>query len=317
MRWYVRWTMTGSTSKSKAPSRTRTQPGRSSRKARQAAAERARRRTRTTAIAAVAAVLVVVLVMVAVALTRDPGTAQGSGSAGEAGDLVQHVPVSVLDQVGAGNSVTPPKALPAGTPVLEQDGKPEIFYVGAEYCPYCATERWPLVVALSRFGSFTNLGGTESGAAPEVFPQTPTFTFHGATYTSDVLSFSAVETNTNQRDPSGGYTALDQPTAAQEALLQEFDVQPYTTNPGAIPFLMIGNRFVSIGASYDPSILQGLTRDQIAAALSDPTSAVAQAVDGAANVLTAAICRATDGAPSSVCADPVIAQIMSGLTSGS
>jgi hypothetical protein len=311
-------TMARTSSKGGSSQRARPEPGRSSRKGRQAAALRARRRTRTGAIGVVAVVLVVVLVMVVLALTRHPGTAQGSGTAGEAGNLAQHVPVSVLDQVGAGKAITPPKALPSGTPALEQDGKPQILYIGAEYCPYCATERWPLVVALSRFGSFTNLGGTESAPAPEVFPQTPTFTFHGATYVSDVLSFAGVETNTNQRDPSGGgYTALDQATAAQQALVQQFDVNPYSTNPGAIPFLLIGNRFVSVGASYDPSVLEGLTRDQIARALSDPTSPVAQSVDGAANVLTAAICQATGGAPSSVCASPVIAQIMSGLPSGS
>jgi hypothetical protein len=219
----------------------------------------------------------------------------------------------VLDQVGAGQNVTAPKALPAGTPALEQDGKPQVLYIGAEYCPFCAVERWPMVVALSRFGSFTNLGGTESAPAPEAFPQTQTFSFHGATYASDILSFAAVETNTNQPDPNGGFTPLDQPTADQEALLRQFDVAPYTTSPGAIPFLMIGNRFVSIGASYDPSVLQGLTRDQIARALSDPTSPVAQGVLGAANTLTAAICQATGGAPSAVCADPVIAQITSRL----
>jgi Domain of unknown function (DUF929) len=265
---------------------------------------------------AVAAVLVLVLVMVVVAFTRHPGTADGSGSAGQAGQLAQHVPVSVLDQVGAGKGVTPPKALPSGTPALEQDGKPEILYLGAEYCPFCATERWPVVVALGRFGSFTNLGGTESGAAPEAFPQTQTFTFHGATYTSGVISFAGVETNTNQRGASG-YTLLDTPTAEQQTLLQTYDVKPYTAQPGAIPFLMIGNRFVSIGATYDPSILQGMTRDQIAAALSDPSSAVAQGVDGAANTLTAAICKATDGKPASVCADPVITQILAGLPSAS
>lgn len=261
-------------------------------------------------------VLLVIGAMVGWALTHHGGSAAGSGSAGQAGQLAQHVPVSVLDQVAAGKGVTPPKALPSGTPALERDGKPQVLYIGAEYCPFCATERWPLVVALGRFGTFTNLGGTESGAAPEAFPQTPTFTFHGATYASDVLSFSGVETNTNQRGVSG-YGTLDTPTAAQQTLLQTYDVKPYTSQPGAIPFMMIGNRFVSVGASYDPTILQGMTRDQIATALSDPTSAVAQAVDGSANTLTAAICRATGGQPSSVCADPVIAQIMSGLPSGS
>jgi len=33
-----------------------------------------------------------------------------------------------------------------------------VVYIGAEYCPYCAVERWPLIVALNRFGTLTNLG---------------------------------------------------------------------------------------------------------------------------------------------------------------
>jgi hypothetical protein len=292
-----------------AGARRKAEPGRSSRKARQAAAARARRRNRTVAIAAVIGVLAVVAVMVIVAVTRSPGGGTTrSQSAGRAAELVRRVPTSVLAQVGAGEGVSAPAALPADTPPLESDGKVEVLYVGAEYCPYCAAERWPLVVALSRFGSFSDLGATES-AADDVFPRTQTFTFHGATYRSDALAFASVETSTNQPDPAGGYTPLDEPTAQQRELLQRYDRQPYTSQPGAIPFLMIGNRYVSIGASYDPSVLQGMSREEIAAALSDPTSDVAKAVDGAANTLTAAICEATDGEPASVCSDPTIAKI--------
>jgi hypothetical protein len=268
---------------------------------------------RLVAIAAAVAVLIVVGVMVAIALARGGGTSQASGGAGAAANLAQSVPVSVLHTVGAGQGVTPPKSLPSGTPALMNDGKPQVLYIGAEYCPFCATERWPVVVALSRFGRFTGLGGTESAPAPEAYPQTQTFTFHGATYASDVLSFAGVETNTNQPDPAGGFTPLQQPTPAQEQLLQRFDTTPYTTQPGAIPFLMIGNRYVSIGASYDPALLQGMSRDEIAHALSDPNSPVAQGVLGAANTLTAAICQATEGQPSSVCADPAIKTIASSL----
>jgi hypothetical protein len=287
-------------------------PGRSSRKARQAAEDQ-RRRRRRTALAVIAGVLVVVLVMVTVALVRHPGTAQGSGSAGEAGTLVQQVPVSALDAVGKGTAATIPQALPGNTAPLEQDGKPEILYVGAEYCPYCATERWPLIVALSRFGTFSNLGGTESAPAPEPYPNTQTFTFHGATFTGDLVAFTGVETNTNQPAPGGGFTALETPTAEQQALMQQFDVPPYTTSAGSIPFLMIGNRFVNIGASYDPNVLQGLSRDDIAKALSDPTSPVAKGVLGAANVLTAAICQATGQQPASVCHTPPIEKIAATL----
>jgi hypothetical protein len=211
-----------------------------------------------------------------------------------------------LSAVGAGSGVTPPMGLPASTPPLTQGGKPQVLYVGAEYCPFCAAERWPLIVALSRFGSFENLGATASSAT-DTFPNTQTFSFHGSTYTSDYLAFDGVETQTNTGQ------ALDQPTPAQQGLFQQYDAAPYTNQPGAIPFLMIGNRYVSIGAEYDPGILQGMTREQIVAALSDPTSPVAKTVDGAANTITAAICQATGGKPASVCSSPTITQVAATL----
>ena len=305
--------MTKKTAKAKPRSARRpVEPGRSSKRARQAATQRRRRRTRAVAFSAIAGVVAIVAVMTIVALTSTPEATRGSGDAGRAAELAQNVPVSVLNSVGAGSDIKRPSPLPSDTPPLERDGKVEVLYVGAEYCPYCAAERWPLVVALGRFGTFADLGATESGAE-DVFPRTPTFTFHGSSFTSDTLAFVAVETNTNEPDPAGGYTALEQPTPREQSLLRRYDRQPYTAQPGAIPFLMIGNRYVSIGASYDPSVLQGMTRLEIGQALSDPASPVAQAVGGAANVLTAAICRATDGTPPSVCSDPAIAMIVETL----
>jgi hypothetical protein len=79
---------------------------------------------------------------------------------------------------------------------------------------------------------------------------------------------------------------------------------------------MFGNRYILIGANYDPGLLQGMTRDQIAAALSDPASPIAQGVDGAANTITAAICQVTNGQPSSVCSDPTITKIAAKLPTG-
>ena len=68
-----------------------------------------------------------------------------------------------------------------------------------------------------------------------------------------------------------------------------------------IPFVDLAGRYVISGASYDPQVLQGKTHAQIAAALSDPNSAIAKGADGAANLITAAICQATSNQPGSVC----------------
>jgi hypothetical protein len=181
------------------------------------------------------------------------------------------------------------------------DGKPLITYVGAEYCPYCAAERWAVAVALSRFGTFSGLSGTHSSGS-DVYPDTQTLSFYGSSYSSSYVDFQPVEEATNQ-EVDGTYPTLQTPTAAQSTLLSAYDQQ------GSIPFLDIADRNVVTGASYSPQVLQGLSQSQIAAQLGDPSSPVAQAIDGTANDITAAICSVTGNQPSSVCDSPAIAAI--------
>ena len=221
--------------------------------------------------------------------------------AGAAGDqvvaAVTSVPAAVLDQVGAGSGVTPPKRIDG--PALTADGKPRVLYVGAEYCPYCAAERWSMVVAMSRFGSFSGLGQTAS-AAQDVFPSTPTLSFHGSSYTGQTVAFTGVETESNVVSGSG-YAALDSLSAADEQVFATYNAPPYVESGGSIPFVDIGGKYLISGASFTPQLLHGLTHEQVAAALADPTSPVAQSVDGAANVITAAVCTTTQQQPAAVC----------------
>jgi len=255
---------------------------------------------------AIGAVVVIVFVMVGLSVynhVRTPATPGSSGSA-KVIAAVTSVPASALDTVGAGQGVSPPTAIASGAPEVTSGGKPEVLYIGAEYCPYCAAQRWPVVVALSRFGTFSGLGLTTSSST-DVFPSTPTLTFHGSTYASDVIAFSGVETNTNQLAATGtGYEALDTLTPEQQQLLQTYDAPPYTSPAGSIPFLLIGNRYVITGSSFHPDVLQGKTWRQIASALSDPSSPIAKNVLGSANMMTAAICELTGGQPSNVCTAP-------------
>ena len=211
------------------------------------------------------------------------------------------VPAATLDAVGSPSSVALPAKVGKGTVPTGADDKPLITYVGAEYCPYCAAERWALAVALSRFGTFENLSGTHSSGS-DIYPDTQTLSFYGSSYTSPYVDFQSVEEATNQ--PVGdSYQALQSPTTAQSALMATYDPE------GSIPFLDIADRYVITGSSFSPQVLQGLSRSQIAAALSNPNSAVAQAVDGAANVITAAIVSVTGSQPASVASSATIAAI--------
>ncbi len=199
--------------------------------------------------------------------------------------------------------VSAPKPIKAAA--LSAGGKPSVLYVGAEYCPYCAAERWAMVQALSRFGTFHNLGATHS-AARDVFPNTPTFSFHGASYTSDYLAFTGKEIESNQVQGSG-YAPLDTLTSSENAVFTR-----YSQN-GGFPFVYLAGRYVVNGVQYDPTVLQGMSMTQIADALRDPASPVAKAVDGTANALTAALCNLTGGRPGTVCGNPAVAALRSQL----
>jgi hypothetical protein len=165
-----------------------------------------------------------------------------------------------------------------------------------------------MVLALSRFGTFTALPLTHS-STQDVFPDTQTFSFHGASYHSDVIAFSGTETQSNRLE-GGNYAALDTPPAEIEALVSAH-------SSGSIPFVDFGGRYVLSGATYDPGVLQGKTAAQIATALADPASEIARGAVGSANVLTAAICATTDGRPGKVCRSSTITSISKRLVSGS
>ena len=204
--------------------------------------------------------------------------------------------------------MTGPVKITGGTP-LTSGGKPEVLYMGAEYCPFCAAERWAMVVTLSRFGTFSGLSTVHSSSTDE-FANTPTWTFAKAHYTSKYLTFSTVETQTNVPNGSGSYTTLQTPTSAQEALLSKYDAPPYVSsaNAGAIPFIDFGNKYMLSGSSFSPQVLQGKSWATIAAALKDPNSQIAKAVDGTANYLTATICKLTGNQPASACT-PAVKQL--------
>jgi hypothetical protein len=66
---------------------------------------------------------------------------------------------------------------------------------------------------------------------------------------------------------------------------------------GAVPFLDIANHYILAGAQYNPQILAGLSAAQIASQLRNPSSPVAQAIDGSARIIVTAIDQILDGNP--------------------
>jgi len=287
-------------------SRTKVDASRREKIAAQRAAERRAEQRRRILIASgsVIAVIAVVVAFIVIKANNKPSGTSSNGPTGSAlasvVSKVTNVPASTLDKVGSGSFTGKIQPVSGGTP-LTSGGKPEMLYMGAEYCPYCAAERWSMIVALSRFGTFSGLSTVHSSTT-DTPANISTFTFHGSSYTSKYLTFTPVEMQTNVVDPStGNYPTLETPTPAQQALITKYDAAPYTTQAGAIPFMYFGGKYVSIGASYDATVLSGLKWDQIAADLSNPNSPVTKAIAGTANHITAAICKMTGNQPASAC----------------
>jgi hypothetical protein len=267
-------------------------------------------------VAVVAGVLVVALIGTAIAVAVNPDHTDNSvRSPATAHSIVQKVstiPAAAFDGVGAGRAGPLPVKLPG--PLRMKNGKPLVLYMGSEYCPFCATERWAIVAALARFGTWHNVGLTRSAGLPEIYPSTPTFTFHGATYDSRFITFEGVEMRTNQPDPSGtGYTIRDTPTAEQRALMAKYDAPPYADTEGGIPFVDFGDSWLISGSTYSPEVLQGRTYDAIADAMAEPSTALSQGAIGSANLITASICLLTHNRPGNVCAGDAIQSIEANL----
>ena len=256
------------------------------------AAERAARRAEARrrlllSIAAVTAVLAIVVALVAVKLTSTPPhlVASESQASSVVVRQVTTVPAAVLTRMSPGQAVTPLQTVKTpGTP-LTVGGKPAIVFVSEESCPFCAAERWSVAVALSHFGTWSHLGSTRSSAT-DVYPNTATLSFRAASYHSTELTLRTTELADNAGRPLQAQTPLD------TRLIGTFDVPPYVNSAdqsGAVPFLDIANRYILAGAQYNPQVLAGLSATQIASQLSNPSSPVARAIDGSAQVIITAI----------------------------
>jgi hypothetical protein len=240
-------------------------------------------------------VLLIVLILVFIG-TRG-GTSTGTNR--------QPVPVAVLHGV---TSVSPSTFASVGTgevpnpftatggssgnpkvPILrDSSGKPIFLYVGAEYCPFCAAERWPMIIALSRFGTFSNLH-IISSASDDSYPNTPTFTFYKSTYTSPYIDFQPVEVQDRSRNP------LETMTSAQSVAFNKYN------SSQSFPFMDLGNQYIAVGASYQNTVLTDQDWQSIAQLLNNPNSPVTGSIVGTANYLTAAICQITGNKPANVC----------------
>ena len=272
--------------------------------AKQEAARHQRRvRTRTYGILAIALVVVVIAVLVIVKVAGGgSGSGSGSGTVDQASPpagvpipaatlaSLQSVPVSTLASAPTSGIVTTPQ--PVNHASLTANGKPELLFIGAEFCPHCAAERWPMYVALSKFGTFAPQPGRIHSANED--GDVPTITFYGTTYTSPYFTFKSVEVYTNK--PQGnGYAPLQTPTPAQLTLWQN-------TNGSSFPFVDFGGKEVLPSAQYLFTPLEGLPFSDVAAQVGNNSTTIGAEIDASAAQLISTICGSlSNQQPSAVC----------------
>ncbi len=272
--------------------------------AKQEAARRERRaRTRNYGILSIALVVVIVAVLVIVKVAGGgSGSGSGSGTVDQASPpagtpipaatlaKLQSVPLSTLAAAPTSGIVTKPQSVNGST--LTADGKPELLFIGAEFCPHCAAERWALYIALSKFGTFSPQPGRIHSANED--GDVPTLTFYGTTYTSPYFTFTPVEVDTNK--PQGnGYAPLQTPTQSQLTLWED-------ANGGSFPFVDFGGKYVLPSAQYLFTPLQNLPFSTVAAQVGNNSTTIGANIDASAAQLITTICGSlTDQKPASVC----------------
>lgn len=264
-------------------------------------------------LAAVVTVGLLIAVFFALANRAGPGSAEIGGAVPDTIlSKVTNVNQSTFEKVGKGSIGNPFNVAQGNPPVNKTaDGRPIFLYVGADYCPYCAAERWSLVMALSRFGTFKDLHLMQSSST-DVYPNTSTFSFDKSSYTSQYIDFQAVETQDRNGQPLGKLSD------AQQAIFDTYDGPPYidAKYKGSIPFLSVANQYIEISAGFIPDQMEGLTWQQIADKLTDPNDSITQSIVANANYITAAICQVTDQKPADVCAKAPIPTIAADLKAG-
>lgn len=183
-----------------------------------------------------------------------------------------------------------------GAPIY-QGGKPELLFIGAQYCPHCAGQRWAIVKALNQFGTFSNVTSSANDDGT-----IPTFDLHDAAYSSRYVAFIHKDLEDRNHQP------LESLSSDEQALFSQYDPS------GGIPLVLVGG-YALLGDGYDLSVIQGKTFTAVQRALQrgDASNPLVPAINAEANSITAFICHGDGMRPHSACSRPVIRSIVSHL----
>jgi len=175
----------------------------------------------------------------------------------------------------------------------------KVYIFTGESCPFCAYERWPLIIALSRFGTFKGLLNIQSSSwdVPQ-WPNLQSFSFRDLKYDSSYFSIETNEYNNILGNSPCSPLPIYSLSSYQSALYNTFDTG------AATPFISIGNSWIIIGAQIDPELILGLSRSRISNNFDDTTNPLTKDIISSANYITACMSVITGNKPASVCNSP-------------
>ena len=157
-------------------------------------------------------VVVVVLVIVLVSVTGQQGPGRRPASASRprrpaSSSAVTRVSPSAFTI--AGSTVTSSGPVPRGAHAAQAAARAQPRTASRSSSTWARTAartapptRWPLAVALARFGTFKNLKITVRRGDSEPYPSTNTLSFYDSSYTSPYISFLAIEQCTDLVAPA-------------------------------------------------------------------------------------------------------------------
>lgn len=178
-------------------------------------------------------------------------------------------------------------------PFKRSSGKSLVYFMGAGFCPFCAAERWAIVMALERFGKWEGIVEDKSAGQDEKYLNVPTFNLARARYSSEHIEFAGKETADRNFEP------------LQELDDSDFEILDMYNPDQMIPFLLVDGQYMQVGTGFSPEMIQNMSHEQVRTELSNPESVIGKAIREEIDNITALACKSIKGAGDACSSDSV------------